>query len=137
MLRTATPMLHVPDVQAAVAWYAALGCEVLETYGDGRDGLSFAILLVGASRLMLNQGGRSSQEHRREVDLYVDVDDVDRLHEQLRGRVEIVQGPHDTHYGMRELIIRDLNRFWITFGQPLASEPARDPGTTPSTSHHE
>ena len=26
-------------------------------------------------------------------------------------------GPHDTHYGMRELIIRDLNRFWITFGQ--------------------
>jgi hypothetical protein len=25
-------------------------------------------------------------------------------------------------YGMREFIIRALNRFWITFGQPL---PAR------------
>jgi hypothetical protein len=24
----------------------------------------------------------------------------------------------DTFYGMREFIIRDLNRFWITFGQP-------------------
>jgi hypothetical protein len=26
--------------------------------------------------------------------------------------VEIVEGPHDTFYGMR-----DCNRFWITFGQ--------------------
>jgi hypothetical protein len=31
--------------------------------------------------------------------------------------VDVVEVPHDTFYGMRELIIRDLNRFWITFGQ--------------------
>jgi hypothetical protein len=30
-----------------------------------------------------------------------------------------VEGLHDTFYGMREFIIRDLNRFWITFGSPL------------------
>ena len=122
MFRSATPMIHVPDVRAAVAWYATLGAEILETYDDGREGLSFAILAIGASRLMLNQGGRPSAERRREVDLYVDADDVDRLYEQLRDRVEIVEPPHDTHYGMRELIIRDLNRFWITFGQPIANE---------------
>lgn len=119
MLRAATPMLHVPDVKAAVAWYEGIGCQVLETYDDGRDGLSFAILAIGATRLMLNQGGRPSAERRREVDLYIDADDVDRLHAQLHERVEIVKPPHDTHYGMRELIIRDLNRFWITFGQPV------------------
>jgi len=54
---------------------------------------------------------------------FIGADDVDRLHAQLRERVEIVKAPHDTHYGMRELIIRDLNRFWITFGQPLSREP--------------
>ena len=25
-------------------------------------------------------------------------------------------------YGMREIIIRDLNGFWITFGQPIPAE---------------
>jgi hypothetical protein len=80
------------SASSAVTWYAALGCEVLETYDDGGDGLSFAILGLGATRLMLNQGGRPSLERRREVDLYIDTDDVDRLHEQLRDRVEIVKG---------------------------------------------
>lgn len=127
MLQAATPMIHVPDVRAAAAWYAALGCAVLETHDDGRGGLSFAILGISNTRIMLNQGGRPSGARRREVDLYIDADDVDRLHAELRNRVEIVKEPHDTHYGMRELIIRDLNRFWITFGQPL-SDGARVPG---------
>ena len=29
----------------------------------------------------------------------------------------IVEGLHDTFYGMREFIIRDVNRFWLTFAQ--------------------
>lgn len=59
---------------------------------------------------------------RREVDLYLDVDNVDELYERLKDGVEVVKGLHDTFYGMREFIIRDLNRFWITFGQhtPIA-----------------
>lgn len=35
------------------------------------------------------------------------------------GRVDVFEGLHDTFYGMREFIIRDLNRFWITFGQEV------------------
>lgn len=34
-------------------------------------------------------------------------------------RADVVEPPHGTFYGTRELIIRDLNRFWITFGQSL------------------
>lgn len=68
---------------------------------------------------MLNQGRRASTDRRREVDLYLDVDDVDQLFAALQNYVEIVEPPHDTQYGMRELIVRDLNRFWITFGQTV------------------
>jgi hypothetical protein len=50
--------------------------------------------------------------------LYVYTDNVDDKYQTLRARVDVVEGPHNTFYGMRELIIRDLNRFWITFGQP-------------------
>ena len=116
-LRAATPMIHVPDVRATAAWYETIGFTVLQTYGDGGDGLSFAILLAGTTRLMLNQGGRPSTAARREVDLYVDVEHVDHLYASLRDRVQVVADLNDTDYGMREFIIRHPNGFWITFGQ--------------------
>lgn len=132
MTRNATPMIHVPDVRATADWYAGIGFTIEETYVDGGDGLSFAILRYGAGRVMFNSGGSPSAARRREVDLYVDVDDVEAIHERLKDRVEIVEGLHDTFYGMRELIIRDPNRFWITFGQPISgSNPSgyTDPST--------
>lgn len=46
--------------------------------------------------------------------------DVDALFARLAGRVEVVEALHDTAYGVREFIIRDCNRFWLTFGEPKA-----------------
>lgn len=120
-LRAATPMIHVPDVRATAAWYEGIGFTVLETFGDGGDALSFAILSAADTRVMLNAGGRPSTAERREVDLYVDVDDVDLRFASLRERVEVVEPLHDTEYGMREFVVRDPNGFWITFGQSLAA----------------
>lgn len=116
-LRGVTPMLHVPDVRATAAWYATIGFTLLESYGDDGDGLSFAILSAGNTRLMLNQGGQPRVAERREVDLYVETDHLDQLFAALHDRVHVVAGPDDTDYGMREFIIRDPNGFWITFGQ--------------------
>jgi uncharacterized glyoxalase superfamily protein PhnB len=117
MKNKAVPMIHVPDVRATVGWYQDIGFNVNDTYGDDGDGLSFAILSFGSSEVMFSQGGRPSTDHRREVDLYVYTENVDELYRRLKDRVDIVEGPHDTFYGMREFILRDLNRFWITFGQ--------------------
>lgn len=58
-------------------------------------------------------------EHRREVDLYITVDDVDGLYQRLKDQVQVVLEPYDAFYGMRELVIRDNNGFWLTFGQSL------------------
>lgn len=110
-------MIHVPDVRAAVEWYAGLGFQVAATYGNETGELSFGMVSFGDTEVMFNEGGEASTKHRREVDLYVYTDDVDELYERLKDRVDVVEPPHDTFYGARELIIRDLNRFWITFGQ--------------------
>jgi len=115
-------MIHVPDVRATVDWYKGIGFDVNNTYGDPGGGLSFAILSFGDSRVMFNQGGRPSTLHRREVDLYIYTEKVDDLYSRLKDSVEVIEDPHDTFYGMREFIIRDLNRFWITFGQPTVFE---------------
>ena len=116
--RHLTPMIHVPDVRATVEWYVSIGFRVVNTYGnETKDGLSFAILSFGNGQVFFNQGGETSTKRRREVDLYAYTDDVDNVYSELKDRVEVIKDPHNTFYGMREVIIRDLNGFWITFGQ--------------------
>jgi len=118
MNQKVVPMIHVPDVRATVDWYQSIGFNVVTTYGNETENeLSFAMVSFGDREVMFNQDGETSDKWRREVDLYVYADDVDEIYSRLKDRVDVVEGPHNTFYGMRELIIRDLNRFWITFGQ--------------------
>ncbi len=117
MTRHVTPMIHVPDIRSAVEWYESIGFRVLDTAEE--EGLmTWAAMSFGDGRVMFNVDGQSSDRPRREVDLYVETADVDDLFETLKDRVDVVEAPHDTFYGMREFIIRDLNRFWVTFGEP-------------------
>jgi hypothetical protein len=61
---------------------------------------------------------------RSSVDLYVTTSDVSVLYEKLKDRVDVHKGIHDTFYGMREFIVRDVNGFWVTFGQSLQNRRA-------------
>jgi uncharacterized glyoxalase superfamily protein PhnB len=118
MFQILVPMIHVPDVRATVEWYKSIGCEVIGTNEDDGE-LNWAKLGLGNSELMFNAGGKASTEQRREVDLYITAENIDGIFQRLRDHVEIVEEPHDTFYGMREFILRDCNRFWITFGQQM------------------
>jgi len=80
MQKNVVPMFHVTDVRRTVDWYRDIGFEVKETYGDGGDGLSFAIAAFGAGEVMFSSGGQPGSKHRREVDLYVYTEKVDDLH---------------------------------------------------------
>jgi uncharacterized glyoxalase superfamily protein PhnB len=122
MEKKVVPMFHVTDVRRTVDWYKDIGFEVKETYGDSGDGLSFAIAVFGAGEVMFSSGGHVPSKHRREVDLYAYIDEVDALYDRIKDRIEIIEGPHNMFYGMREVIVRDLNGFWITFGQQIPAE---------------
>lgn len=112
-------MIHVPDVPTAVDWYVSIpGFKVVDQ-GDLDGEVVWAMLSYGDSFLMFNKGGGPSTGHRREVDLYVYVDNVDDLYRRIKDRVEVVEQLNETFYGMREFVIRDPNRFWITFAQPV------------------
>jgi uncharacterized glyoxalase superfamily protein PhnB len=118
MSQTVVPMIHVPDVRATVDWYISIGFQLVRQNEEDGE-INWAKLTFENSEVMFQAGGKSSTEHRREVDLYILTDNVDDLYRRLKDRVQVVEDPHDTFYGMREFIIRDINRFWITFGQPL------------------
>src|SRR5438477_7675757 len=110
-------MIHVPDVRATIDWYTSIGFELIgQNEEDGEP--NWASLSFGNSAVMLNAGGKESTEHRREVDLYIMAENVDDVYRGLKDRVQLVEDLHETFYGMREFIIRDINGFWITFGQP-------------------
>jgi uncharacterized glyoxalase superfamily protein PhnB len=110
-------MMHVPDVRATVDWYVSIGFKILRQ-NEEDDEINWAKLSLGNSEIMFNSGGRLSTDHRREVDLYIETDNVDDLYRRFKDRVQVVEGPHNTFYGMREFIVRDINGVWVTFGQP-------------------
>jgi uncharacterized glyoxalase superfamily protein PhnB len=112
-----TPMIHVPDVAAAIAWYEAIGFKVRGVNECEGGGLDWAALTFGDSEIMFSIGGQPSDAFRRELDLYIRVTDIQAVRDRLPAGVEVFEDLHDTEYGMRELIVRDLNRFWVTFGQ--------------------
>lgn len=118
MLERFVPMIHVSDVRATAEWYTSIGFKLVR-YNEEDGALNWALLALGSSELMLNEGGKPSDAHRREVDLYIHTDNVVQVHASLKGRVQIVQDMYEAFYGMREFIIRDCNGFWITYGQPL------------------
>lgn len=110
-------MIHVPDVGATTRWFESIGFRVADTHEE--DGvMDWAAVTFGSGRVMFSEGGQPSARDRREVDLYVEIEGIDELHRSLKDRVEVREAPHDTFYGMREFIIRDINGFWITFGEP-------------------
>ncbi len=115
------PMIHVPDVRATAEWYRSIGFELNVTNEDHDGGLNFAMLSLGSTEVMFSAGGKPSDAFRREVDLYVYTDDAEEARRRMEGKAEVVQELNDTFYGTREFIVRDPNRFWITFGQPIST----------------
>jgi uncharacterized glyoxalase superfamily protein PhnB len=111
-------MIHVPDVRATIEWYKSVGFAVVSTNED--DGkIDWALLSFGDGRIMFNAGGNLTPNKRREVDLYVNTEHVADLYEKLKDQVDIQEGIQDTFYGMREFIVRDINGFWVTFGESI------------------
>jgi catechol 2,3-dioxygenase-like lactoylglutathione lyase family enzyme len=50
--------------------------------------------------------------------LYIFPESVDRLADELRGKVPFQWGPHETEFGLREFAIRDPNGYLLVFAEP-------------------
>ncbi len=112
------PMIRVQDVKATVDWYVSIGFR-FHRWNDEDGEMNWASVSLDGSDVMFQLGGKPSDAWRREVDLYIHVEDVEEVARRIRDKVDVVEDVHDTFYGMREFILRDVNRFWVTFAQPL------------------
>ena len=109
-------VLAVPDFQKCAEYF--------------RDVLGFRILWEEATdwRLVERDGARVMLGHcphdRHPADLgshnwfgYLEVDDVEALHDQLKGRGAACTAPADRPYGMREIVVTTIDGHRIVFGQ--------------------
>jgi catechol 2,3-dioxygenase-like lactoylglutathione lyase family enzyme len=118
-----TPFMHVPDIDAAVAFFRdLLGFEPLWREPDyaylEREGCGI--------RVLKNHGNDGAPPGNRRFCYYVDVRDVDALHAELKPKLDTlpagdVHGPADKPYGQRELAIVAPDGNLIVFGQAIKS----------------
>ncbi len=125
--RQITPFLHVPDLEAALAWFALIGFSPrtrMDHYAYVERG-TVGVRLMRSTK----EDGTPFPPHRGFA-YYVDCDDIDAIvRETLPGLkaagVETI-GPVDQRYGQREFMIRAPDGNVFVFGQ--AMKPSRRTG---------
>lgn len=112
-LKDAASVLVVEDVARSLAYYREqLG---FEGHAYEKDPSNYAY----ASRQHCNIHLAEGRPHPNGFfDVYVYVDDVDGLYEELRERgADILNPPVQTEYGLREIRVRDLDGYVLAFGK--------------------
>jgi uncharacterized glyoxalase superfamily protein PhnB len=123
MLKQAIPNLFVKDFQASLAYYSGpLGFQSLFVYGDTPF---YAHVARDQAILAIRQITKPVIDRTAGEDLlsaYIEVSDVNALHQELQtSGAYIRQAPRDEPWGLRSLIISDLDSNLICFA---SSHPA-------------
>ncbi len=117
-----TPFIHVPDLDAALAFFeGVLGFTKYIHFG------TYAYLeREGAGiRLMQNDAaGNGAPPGNRRFAYYIDVEDIEALYRELKPKLDAlpagdVHGPANKPYGQRELAIVAPDGNCIVFGQTI------------------
>jgi ankyrin repeat protein/uncharacterized glyoxalase superfamily protein PhnB len=131
------PMIYVPDVARALAWYTSIGFKEINRFEDD-DVVNFGMVAFGNAELMLNMHGRPAPH---DVSLWFYTDQVDALYDVLKSQqiqatraelagatnehqgIEFEQDIEDMFYGARQFCIRDLNGYELYF---IGDRPSRE-----------
>lgn len=124
----ASPILGVSNVRQAAEYYRdvlgfhldpAIG--VFQPTADEPGGV-YAIVKRSGVWIHFQIRREPSPPRQRgpfERDVYIYVQDLAALHADLEQRgATILQTPRDAPYGLRELVVEDLNGYRVAFGEP-------------------
>lgn len=115
-----TPFIHVPKIEKAIDFFEMLGFTLYFHAGTyaylEREG-------VGV-RLLQNQGDDGAPPGNRRFAYYIDVNDIEALHRELKPKLDAlppgdVDGPADKEYRQRELCILAPDGNLLVFGQSI------------------
>ena len=135
-IRQLTPMLGVPDMEATVAWYRAIGFQLTGSHGeDGR--MDWAAVAFGVAEIMFVPTHEPWHQPTSGLSLWIGTDRLDDLYSLLKRRqlersraalagdatdapeVRFTVDLYTAFYGQREFGIRDPNGVELMFTQPV------------------
>jgi uncharacterized glyoxalase superfamily protein PhnB len=110
----ATPIFRVESMRVSIDYYVnRLGFQLAWDWGDPP---TFACVKRGEVYVFLSEGNQGTRGNW----LFIDVDDVDRLHDEYRtSGAKIVQPPTNLPWGSREMHVEDPDGHHLR----LASNP--------------
>ena len=123
--KSLAPNLMVKDVNKTVDFYKnILGFTVVATVPDEGEWV-FAIVQSGSAILMFQEEKSIKEEYPQlakfeqggGITLYICVENVSLLYEQLKSKTSIAKELHKTFYGATEFAIEDCNGYILTFSQ--------------------
>jgi catechol 2,3-dioxygenase-like lactoylglutathione lyase family enzyme len=132
-----TPVLPVEDVDAAVSWYTEMLDFHVESLVPGAVPNAFAILHNGDVEVML-QTRESLAEGLPTIAerpiggstvCFIELEGVRELWDRIGDKVTVLNGLHDTDYGMTEFYIADPNGYAIGFAEPTGAGAVRSDDT--------
>ena len=122
------PMLWTADLDETIAFYTST---LSFTCGDRNDDWGWAAMHRDGVEIMVARPNEHTPFTAPAFtgSLYVNVDAVDALWEDLRDKARVVYPLEEFEWGMREFAIYDNNGYMLQFGQDIAV-PARNLSST-------
>jgi uncharacterized glyoxalase superfamily protein PhnB len=120
--------MMVESVDRAVEFYKdILGFQMVDSVPKGDDSglLQFAILVKDGLTLMMQDRENMISEYpvlktekvQPSITLYISVENLSELFEELKGKCEVLSEIHKTFYGADEFAIRDVDGYVLTFSE--------------------
>jgi uncharacterized glyoxalase superfamily protein PhnB len=126
-----TPEVVISNMDRSMAFYTSLGF-VQDQVGivDDKGSQWYSLVLGEATVWLLREdtvdGFRSDTQRGYGMRLYLTVDDVDGLYDQLKASdTKIVREIETLWYGLREFIVADPDGYLWTINMPV-DEPAQE-----------
>src|SRR5262249_30039657 len=115
-----TPFMHVPDVDAAVAFFEKLGFKTYYRFSD----YAYVQRECAGVRILQNHGEDGAPPGNRRFAYYIDVENIEAISQELKPVLDTmppadVHGPADKPYGQRELCILAPDGNLLVFGQSI------------------
>lgn len=122
-----TTLLEVFDMPRSLAFYRALGCAVIQHWGEGEDEAEWdwVFLKLGEADLMLNT--RYERDTRppapdaarakghADTELFFECEDLDAICKALRENGIDTPEPEATFYGTKRICLTDPDGFLVWF----------------------
>lgn len=118
MYETVTTNIMVKNVKETIAFYEnVLGFEKVLSVPENGENLCFAILAKDKISIMLQEQNNLIEEYptlkideiKPTFTLFITVDDVVSLYEELKDKVQLAKELHKTFYGKDEFALFDNN----------------------------